>query len=352
MNKMFSYNGTPLPELPANSMAYNMILYCPSKGFYRTVSSSVPFYRRVATSGTKSILSSASASGYLDYDPTTKSWTDEVNTDIIITAVSGWAYWFLDTFTFVWSNADIVDANDSSIVAYEGTEPVPIAGVPNILDFGWTDGGKGDELETTALKLPQLPSEGWTLCIFFRLVAETPSNGSVRVDWYKGDDIVSTETPSTGDVISEFYPDVSTLGTYTYHAVITHTVDAYSESAETVTIQVQVVEFDLDNFDPNVGDDTGTITPGVVVKPDVPFFVPWLFQFGMALMLNAVGYPSLNAAAVAAVMSVAETAEASPDVQRSSLYLGMEAGLRLKINHFRLKQATVSSVIGLGGIST
>lgn len=129
--------------------------------------------------------------------------------------------------------------------------------LPVIDAFGWTDGGKDDELKQSDLVIPQLVAGGWTLLVFLKVIASVTDDGTLSCVWYRNGIEVAEGW--------ELVPSATAIGKYTYYAVVTNTLNGESVSVTTPTITVEVIEYDFDNFDPDTGEDTtGTLTPDVV----------------------------------------------------------------------------------------
>lgn len=261
---MYSYNGVTLPEMPIKS-GYQLIY---RSGSYYILEYSVSPYtlhgsnicnRSGATAAVYATIAGAHEWVKASFSGGGEDYNIATTTEQYI-----WTSHDIRSVTVEKDEEGNIEETDTGL-AYSGSEPVWVAPDTPSGYFGWEDGdGSYRQSEVT---MPQITADtvGWNCQLNLHCQASVSDGGTLQISWYKDGAIVKQAGPSVGSLYSSYKPPVDKLGTSSYYAVITNSLNGKTVSEKTPTVKVTIIEFDLGNLDKETGEDsTGTITPGFV----------------------------------------------------------------------------------------
>lgn len=157
-------------------------------------------------------------------------------------------------------------ADAAATVVTEGY-PTP----PTILNYGWNSNGDiaTDVPVAQDMTCPQITeeeSQNWLLQLRLVCQAMVPDEGDISIEWYRDGELIET-TEGNGVLTSKLIPAVDQLGTFVYHALVKHHVGNYSGWVSCDPLNLTVVEYDFDLYDPDTGEDTSGVLPPGVLTP-------------------------------------------------------------------------------------
>lgn len=188
-------------------------------------------------------------------------------------------YWICPESDLVWTSHNIPYATISEdgqsfsygATAYPGTVPVWAAPDVPVGSFGWNTGGSTASLSQSNVTIPQMAAgSGWHSQLELHCIASVGDGGEIKTEWFCNGSLVDWGTAAGGSSHSVLKPSAEAVGEFQYYARVTNTLNGASTSDTTPTITVAVVSYNFDQFNPDTGDSTGTLTPGIVVPDDEP----------------------------------------------------------------------------------
>lgn len=272
----YSFNGTVLHELPVSS-GHQVILKRKLDGvdYYFLVVYGSAY---ISIDGAICVPSGASAAAYATTADAHRWVAASQGTDVeepyCAVAYSG---------EYIWTNGDIravnVEQDDEGNVtdivdaglAYAGSVPVWAAPDVPVGSFGWNTGGSTASLSQSNVTIPQMAAgSGWHSQLELHCISSVGDGGEIKTEWFCNGSLVDWGTAAGGSAHSVLKPSAEAVGEFQYYARVTNTLNGASTSENTPTIKVTVVSYNFDQFDPDTGDSTGTLTPGIVVPDDDP----------------------------------------------------------------------------------
>ena len=149
-------------------------------------------------------------------------------------------YWSLTgDISEIWTNRSLVD-DYGNIVFHQSA-------APGTVEYGFWDGGEGDALSITEFTVPQ----GFHVTGTWKCIVSGTDSPVAKMEWYRNKVLISTET---GKSESECKPSADTIGTFTYHCVITFE-NGKSVTAGDMTMTVEA-------YDPGEDPGGGGDNPG------------------------------------------------------------------------------------------
>lgn len=139
-------------------------------------------------------------------------------------------------------------------VKHEAVVPAPYAREPGIEEY---------ERSATLARIVGENAAYWHNSFQLTCLTYPKDDGTLTVDWYKDGELVSSKVGTPGSyrsMAARFKPPDDEFGKFTYHAVVTNTINGVTASVICEPLTIEVVEFDWSKYDPDVGDTTGTIT--------------------------------------------------------------------------------------------
>ncbi|MBR2047139.1 MAG: hypothetical protein IJ960_00935 [Oscillospiraceae bacterium] len=126
----YLYNEVRLPP-PATNAAYKAILKHKQTDDYVCVACVFKLKYVRWIEGDTALYYSENYSTWQVLNQATGEWVNkgELNGDYLpVITLDGVNYWHFSAYDYVWSNFTITDPDDSSVIIYEGTKPVPVYG--------------------------------------------------------------------------------------------------------------------------------------------------------------------------------------------------------------------------------
>lgn len=146
---------------------------------------------------------------------------------------TGFGYWYLLGYSpiEIWVSQDIPNQNGETVFRTSDR---------GFVEYGWSDGGEGDDLSVLQFTVPQ----GFHIAGKWQCIVSGTDSAVASFEWYRNGVLISTET---GKTQSECRPSADNVGVFTYKCVITF------ENGKSVTAgdMTMVVE----EYDP--GEDPG-----------------------------------------------------------------------------------------------